>query len=83
MDYEPEAACYALALFHQIGITGADQWLSDYSACDMAYLSHYYCTGEKRDFVSFWRHNTPLIQPRPIPPFTPVRRTFRCDCIVI
>jgi len=34
-------------MLHQIGITEIDQWLSDYTACDMAYLQHYYRTGEK------------------------------------
>jgi len=83
MEYEREAASYALALFHQIGLTGADQWFCDYTACDMAYLEHYYRTGEKRDFRSFWRDNTPLIEPKPVPAFTPTRRIFRHDGIVI
>jgi hypothetical protein len=83
MEYEREAASLALTVFHQIGITGVDQWLSDYSACDLAYLAHYYRTGEKRSFQSFWRDNTPRIKPKPIPPFTPTKRVFRCDGIVI
>ena len=83
VEYEQEAASLALAVFHQIGITGVDQWFSDYSACDLAYLSHYYRTGEKRIFQSFWRDNTLRIEPKPIPPFTPRKRVFRCDGIVI
>jgi hypothetical protein len=81
--YEREAACYGLALFHQIGITDIDQWFCDYTACDQAYLLHFYRTGEKRDFRSFWADNAPLITPRPIPRFTPTRRVFRMDGIVI
>ncbi len=81
--YEREAACYGLALLHQIGITDIDQWFCDYTACDQAYLLHFYRTGEKRDFRSFWTRNAALIKPQPIPPFTPTRRAFRMDGIVI
>ena len=83
MDYEKEAARYALGLFHEIGITGADQWFSDYAACDNAYLRHFYETGEKREFLSFWKDGTVPIQAQPVPPFVPVTRVFRSDGIVI
>jgi hypothetical protein len=49
----------------------------------MAYLLHYYRTGEKKDSLSFWRDNTPLLKPQPTPPFTPTKRVFRRDGIVI
>jgi len=83
--YEREAACYGLAMFHQIGITGIDidQWFCDYTACDQAYLLHFYRTGEKRDFRAFWRINAPLIEPKAVPIFTPTKRSFRMDGIVI
>jgi hypothetical protein len=81
--YEREAACYGLAMLHQIAITDIDPWFSDYTACDQAYLLHFYRTGEKRDFRSFWAGNAPLIEPRPIPRFSPTRRAFRMDGIVI
>jgi hypothetical protein len=83
MEYEQEAASLALTVFHDIGITSVDQWLSDYSACDLAYLRHYYQTGEKRSFHTFWRDNTRCIEPKPIPPFTPRKRAFRGDGLVI
>jgi hypothetical protein len=83
LEYEREAAAYGLDMFHQIGVTRADQWYCDYTACDRAYLFHYYHTGEKRESMSFWRDNTPLIQPKPVPPFTPIKRVFRMDGIVI
>jgi len=83
MDYERQAASYGLGMLHRIGITGVDQWFSDYTACDMAYLGHYYRTGEKRSFQNFWRDNTPPLQPQEVPPFTPTRRVFRRDGIVI
>ncbi len=83
VDYEREAAGYALGMLHQTGIADADQWLSDYTACDMAYLRHYYRTGETRSFRSFWRDNTARIRPRAVPAFTPAKRVFRRDGIVI
>jgi hypothetical protein len=81
--YEREAACYGLAVLHEIGIMDIDHWFCDYTACDQAYLLHFYRTGEKRDFPSFWTGNAPLLQPQPIPRFTPTRRAFRMDGIVI
>lgn len=83
MEYEQEAASLALSVLHQAGITAVDQWISDYSSCDLAYLRHFYQTGEKRDFQTFWRDNTPRIEPKPIPPFTPRQRTFRSEGLVI
>ena len=83
LGYEREAAAYALYMVHQIGVTDIDTWFSDYSACDEAYLLHYYRTGEKREFRTFWHDNVPLIQPKPVPPFTPTRRRFRLEGVVI
>jgi len=83
MDYEREAARYALGLLHETGITPADQWLADYAACDAAYLRHYYVTAEKREFLSFWREGTSRIEALSIPPFTPTLRSVRSDGIVI
>jgi hypothetical protein len=83
VDYEREAASYALALLLETGIAGLDQWLSDYTACDMAYLEHYYRSGEKRELSNFWRDHTPLLRARQIPEFTPAQRRFRGDGIVI
>ena len=82
-QYERDAARHALAMFHEIGITDLDQWFSDYTACDMAYLDHYYRTGERKDSSSFWRPGTPRLRPLEIPPFQPARRRFRMDGIVI
>lgn len=68
-DYELEAARYSLQLFHDAGLTDLDQWISDYFHCDWAYLAHFYRTGEKRAFFSFWRSGGPQIQPLAIPDF--------------
>jgi hypothetical protein len=83
MDYEREAASYALGLLHELDITAVDQWFADYAACDAAYLRNFYVTAEKQEFLSFWRDGTPLVQPKPVPPFTAVVRNFRADGIVI
>jgi hypothetical protein len=83
VEYEREAASYALTILLETGVKGLDQWLSNYTACDMAYLEHFYRTGEKREFSSFWRDHAPLLQPRTIPRFTPAQRRFRSDGIVI
>lgn len=81
--YEGEAASYGLTMLHDIGITTIDGWFSDYTACDQAYLLHFCCTGEKRDFHEFWSSDAPRVAPKPIPPFVPAKRVFRMDGVVI
>lgn len=82
-DYETTACRYSLALFHECGIHDLDQWLSDFSACDYAYLEHFYQTGEKRPFRDFWKHGTPVLAPLPIPPFSPEKWWSRWQGVVI
>ncbi|HEU0121447.1 MAG TPA: hypothetical protein VFQ91_13035 [Bryobacteraceae bacterium] len=83
LAYEAEAARIALGMLHEIGITDGDQWLSDYTAADVAYLSHFYRTGEKREFESFLTTGAPLLRPGPVPAFSAKRRALRADGIVI
>jgi hypothetical protein len=83
LAYEGEAARYGLQLLHQIGITDVDQWFSNYTAADQAYLLHFYRTGDKGEFKNFWREGAPLLQPKPIPEFKPKKRVFRMDGVVI
>ena len=83
IEYEREAARYGLALCRDAGVNGIESWFSAYSACDQAYLRHFYRTGEKKDFCSFWVDDVPQVQPKAIPPFTPKRRGFRMDGVVI
>lgn len=83
LNYEREAARYGLALLHEVGIVSIDQWFSDYSACDEAYLFHFYGTGERRNFISFWRSKTPRVEPKAIPRFVPRKRGFRHNGLVI
>jgi hypothetical protein len=83
LAYEQEAAGYGLFLLHQAGITTVDEWFSKYSACDQAYLLDFYRTGDKHDFQSFWSETVAPLDPKPVPSFTPRRRTFRMDGVVI
>jgi hypothetical protein len=83
LAYEGEAARYGLSLLHQIGITDVDQWFSNYTAADQAYLLHFYRTGDKGEFKNFWREDAPLLEPKAVPPFKPKKRVFRMDGVVI
>jgi hypothetical protein len=83
VSYEREACRYSLQLLHDVGIADLDQWLADFSACDLAYLAHYYTTGEKLPFRSLWRAGRPLLEPLPIPDFHPTRWMSRWEGIVI
>jgi hypothetical protein len=69
--YEREACAYSQQLLHEAGIRDLDGWLADTSACDFAFLRHFYLTGERRPFAHFWRAGSPKLEPIPIPPFTP------------
>ncbi|MBV9180262.1 MAG: hypothetical protein JO356_03040 [Acidobacteria bacterium] len=83
LAYEEEAAEYGLFMLHETSVTSLDQWFSAYTACDQQYLLHYYRTGERRTFKTFWPTVVALIQPKPVPAFTPTRRSFRMDGVVI
>lgn len=83
IDYEVLACRYSLQLFHDAGVEDLDQWLSDFSACDLAYLLHFYRTGEKRSPMSFWKDGTPVLTALPIPEFTPHKWVSRWEGIVV
>lgn len=82
-DYEREACRYSQQAMHDAGIVGFDQWLADYSACDLSFLRHYYTTGERRALEDFWIPSRPLITPRAIPRFTLTRWRRRTQAIVL
>jgi len=81
--YEQEACRYSLQLLHDAGIHDLDQWISDFAACDIAYLMHFYRTGEKRAFRSFWRDGTPRVTPLSIPDFRPAQWLSRYQGTVV
>jgi hypothetical protein len=66
LAYEGEAASCGLSLLHETGICDVDSWFSAYTACDQAYLLHFYRTGEKREFRSSWQSDAPLVQPKAV-----------------
>lgn len=80
--YEQAAARYSLQLFHEVEVRDLDQWLSDFAACDIAYLMHFYRTGDKLPFRSFWRDATPVLEPLAIPPFRPAKWVTRSGTVV-
>jgi len=82
-EYETEACGYSMQLFHELGILDFDQWLSDFSACDLAYLTHFYKTGNKPPFRSLWIDDTPIIDAKPLPDFHPTKWISRWDGIVV
>lgn len=81
--YEHEACRYSLQLLHDAGFHDLDQWISDFAACDTAYLMHFYKTGEKRPFREFWRDHAELLTPLAIPEFHPTRWIGRYEGTVI
>jgi hypothetical protein len=81
--YEREACRYGQTLLHDAGVRGLDQWLADYAACDAAYLRHFYASGRRGEFFSFWRPGQPLLEPLAIPAFTPRRWRRRSQGIVV
>ena len=81
--YERAACRYSLQLFHDVGVTDLDQWLSDFAACDFNYLRHFYATGEKRPFKSFWENGRELLTPLEIPAFQPRAWHSRWEGIVV
>jgi hypothetical protein len=81
--YEQEACQFSQQALHEAGVLGLDQWLADYSACDLGFLRHFYTTGERRPFRAFWTPGQPLIEPLAIPPFTPTRWRRREQAIVL
>jgi hypothetical protein len=80
--YERDGARYSLQLFHEAGIHDLDQWLADFAACDVAYLLHYYRTGNKLPFRSFWKDGTQALTPLAIPAFSPERWVTRSGTVI-
>jgi len=82
-EYEKEACRYSLQLFHEAGIKDLDQWLSDFSACDFAYLDYVYKNGDKKPFRDFWKFGQELLTPLTIPKFETKAWVSRWQGIVV
>ena len=84
VKYETDACRYSLQLFHEAGVRDMDQWLCDYSACDLRYLLHFYRSGgERLPFKSFWEEGADKLEPLAIPEFQPSRWVTRFQGIVV
>jgi len=83
IDYEKQACEYSQQLLYDAGVHDLDQWLADFSACDLAYLVHFYEHGTKAPFRSFWKPDQPKFTPRPIPDFHPTKWVWRWDGTVV
>jgi hypothetical protein len=59
-----------------------DQWLASFAACDVAYLMHFYRTGEKRPFRSFWSDHAEHLTPLSIPEFRPTKWISRSGTVI-
>jgi hypothetical protein len=83
VEYERQACRYSVQLLHDAGFFDLDGWISDFWACDCAYLLHFYRTGEKLPFRSFWQPGAPVLTPLAIPPFQPTRWVARSEGVVV
>jgi hypothetical protein len=67
-DYEFEAARFGMQLMHERGVSGLDQWYSDFVGTDWRYVERFYAT----DRIPAWSEcvvsGCSLIQPALIPP---------------
>jgi hypothetical protein len=66
--YEFEAASFGMQLMHERGVTGLDQWYSDFVATDWRYVERFYQTDSLPRWTDCIVRDCPMIQPAPIPP---------------
>jgi hypothetical protein len=71
--YEHNASRLGLSLLREAGVTDRDQWLADWCASDWKYLSTFYQTGKLPQWSACRSFGHPLLEPLPIPSFTPRR----------
>ncbi len=72
--------CLAASLFAEKHF---EVGFSNYTAADQAYLLHFYPTGDKGEFKTFWREGALPIHSKLIPDFKPKKRVFRMDGVAI
>ncbi len=65
--YELEAAGLGMQLMHERGVTGLDQWYSDFVGTDWRYVETFYQTGQLPHWQDCVVNDCPLIKPGPIP----------------
>ena len=67
-DYEFEAARFGMQLMRERGVTGLDQWYSDFVGTDWRYVERFYETDRIPPWTECIVNGCSLIQPAPIPP---------------
>ena len=67
-EYEFQAARFGMQLLREVGVTGLDQWYSDFVATDWRYVERYYQTDTIPPWADCIVSGCPLIRPEPIPP---------------
>lgn len=66
-DYEFEAAGYGRQLMYEAGVTGLEQWYSDFVVTDWTYVERYYETDSLPPWQECVVERQPLVQPLVIP----------------
>lgn len=66
-DYELEAASFGLQLMRERGVTGLDQWYSDFVATDWQYVRRYYETNQLPAWDTCVVSGAARIEPSPLP----------------
>jgi hypothetical protein len=67
-NYEFEAARFGMQLMRERGVTGLDQWYSDFVGTDWRYVERFYETDRLPPWTDCVVSGCALIQPAPIPP---------------
>jgi len=65
--YEFEAAGYGLSLLHETGVTGFDQWYTDFVHTDWRYVEEYYKTDRLPDWTTCVASGCAPLTETPIP----------------
>jgi len=66
-DYEFEAARFGMQLLHQVGVTGLDQWYSDFVETDWRYVERFYLEDKLPPWAECIVQGCALIEPAPLP----------------
>ncbi len=77
LAYEEEAASLSISLLHELEIHHLDKWFTQHSRCDLAYLDHYYHTGEEKQLKDFWKEDVEPFKEVPLPAVNNFRRRVK------
>lgn len=83
LAYEEEAASMAISLLHDLQIHHLDKWFTQHSRCDLAYLDHYYHTGEEKQLKDFWKEDVEAFKKVALPTVHNFRRRVKVQSGVV